>query len=161
MKRVPMFMPSAPSASAATRLRPSAMPPEATNGMLSSSAARGSRIMLGTSSSPGWPPHSKPSTLTASQPIASAFSAWRTEVHLWITLMPASFSAGSHFCGLLPGGLDHLDAAFDDGLDVARIVRRRDGRQEGQVDAEGLVGHLAAAGDLLGQQLGRLLRQAR
>ena len=32
----------------------------------------------------------------------SAFSEWRTEVHLWITLMPASFSAGSHFCGLLP-----------------------------------------------------------
>ncbi|MCY1238113.1 hypothetical protein D9M69_557760 [compost metagenome] len=94
MKRVPMFMPSAPSASAATRLRPSAMPPEATNGIFSSSAARGSRIMLGTSSSPGWPPHSKPSTLTASQPMRSALSAWRTEVHLWITLMPAAFSAG-------------------------------------------------------------------
>jgi hypothetical protein len=65
-------------------------------------AARGSRMKFGTSSSPGWPPHSKPSTLTASQPIDSAFSEWRTEVHLWITLMPASFSAGSHFCGLLP-----------------------------------------------------------
>ena len=73
MKRVPMFMPSAPSASAATRLRPSAMPPEATKGIFSSSAARGSRMKLGTSSSPGWPPHSKPSTLTASQPMASAF----------------------------------------------------------------------------------------
>ena len=31
-----------------------------------------------------------------------ALSAWRTEVHLWMTLMPASLSAGSHFCGLLP-----------------------------------------------------------
>ena len=78
------------------------MPPEATKGIFSSSAARGSRMKFGTSSSPGWPPHSKPSTLTASQPIDSAFSEWRTEVHLWITLMPASFSDGSHFCGLLP-----------------------------------------------------------
>ena len=41
-------------------------------------------------------------TLTASQPIASAFSEWRTEVHLWITLMSASFNSGSHFWGLLP-----------------------------------------------------------
>ena len=78
------------------------MPPEATNGIFNSSAARGSRMKLGMSSSPGWPPHSKPSTLTASQPIDSALSEWRTEVHLWITLMPASCSAGSHFCGLLP-----------------------------------------------------------
>ena len=102
IKRVPMLMPSAPSASAATRERPSAMPPEATNGIFSSSAARGSRMKLGTSSSPGWPPHSKPSTLTASQPIASALSECRTDVHLWITLMPASCRPGNHFCGLLP-----------------------------------------------------------
>ena len=102
MKRVPMFMPSAPSASAATRLRASAMPPEATNGIFNSSAARGSRIMFGMSSSPGWPPHSKPSTLTASQPICSAFSEWRTDVHLWITLMPAAFSAGMYCSGLRP-----------------------------------------------------------
>ena len=102
MKRVPMFMPSAPMASDATRLRASAMPPEATKGIFSSSAARGSRIMLGTSSSPGWPPHSKPSTLTASQPIASALSEWRTEVHLWMTLMPASLSRGRCCSGLRP-----------------------------------------------------------
>ncbi len=102
MKRVPMFMPSAPSASAATRLRPSAMPPEATNGIVSSSAARGSRMKLGTSSSPGWPPHSNPSTLTASQPIASALSEWRTDVHLWITLMPAAFRSGMYGSGLRP-----------------------------------------------------------
>ena len=61
----------------------SAMPPEATNGIFSSSAARGNRIMLGMSSSPGWPPHSKPSTLTASQPMRSAFSG------------PPSFAASS------------------------------------------------------------------
>ena len=102
MKRVPMFMPSAPSAIAATSDRPSAMPPEATKGILSSSAARGSRMKFGTSSSPGWPPHSKPSTLTASQPIFSAFSEWRTDVHLWITLTPASLKKGITCAGLLP-----------------------------------------------------------
>jgi len=64
-----MFMPAAPIASDATRLRASAIPPDATNGIFNSSAARGSKIMFGMSSSPGWPPHSKPSTLTASQPI--------------------------------------------------------------------------------------------
>jgi len=58
--------------------------------------------MLGMSSSPGWPPHSKPSTLAASHPIRSALSAWRTEVHLWITLMPAAFSAGRCGSGLRP-----------------------------------------------------------
>ena len=89
MNRVPMLMPSAPIASDATRLRPSAWPPEATNGISSSSAARGSRIMFGTSSSPGCPPHSKPSTETASQPMDWALSACRTDVHLWMTLTPA------------------------------------------------------------------------
>ena len=102
MNRVPMFIPDAPIASAATRLRASAIPPEATNGIFSSSSARGSRIMFGTSSSPGWPPHSNPSTLTASQPIFSALSECRTEVHLWITLMPAAFSAGIYCSGLRP-----------------------------------------------------------
>ncbi len=102
MKRVPMFIPSAPRAREATSERPSAMPPEETNGISSSSAALGSRIMLGTSSSPGWPPHSKPSTDTASHPMACALSAWRTEVHLWITLMPASLRYGSTGSGLRP-----------------------------------------------------------
>ena len=58
--------------------------------------------MFGTSSSPGWPPHSKPSTLTASQPMRSAFNEWRTEVHLWITLIPAAFKAGMYCSGLRP-----------------------------------------------------------
>ena len=52
-----------------------AIPPEATNGIVSSSPALGRRIMLGISSSPGWPPHSNPSTDTASHPIFSAFKA--------------------------------------------------------------------------------------
>ena len=82
INRVPMFIPSAPIASEATRLRPSAIPPEDTKGILNSSAARGKRIKLGISSSPGWPPHSKPSTETASQPMDSAFKACLTDVHL-------------------------------------------------------------------------------
>ena len=32
----------------------------------------------------------------------SALSEWRTEVHLWITLMPAAFSAGMYASGLRP-----------------------------------------------------------
>ena len=46
-------MPSAPRAMAATKLLASAIPPEATKGISSSSAARGKRIKLGISSSPG------------------------------------------------------------------------------------------------------------
>ena len=94
MKRVPMFAPSAPSASAATIPRASAMPPEARIGMLSLAAADGMRTSPGTSSSPGWPAHSNPSIDTASTPSCSALTACRTEVHLWITLTPASWNTG-------------------------------------------------------------------
>ena len=70
MKRVPIFIPSAPMAREATNERASAIPPEATKGMVSSSAALGNKMKLGISSSPGCPPHSKPSTDTASQPMS-------------------------------------------------------------------------------------------
>ncbi len=53
MKRVPMFTPSAPSASAATRPRASPKPPEAIIGIFTLSAAAGIRISPGMSSSPG------------------------------------------------------------------------------------------------------------
>ena len=79
---VPIFIPSAPMERAAASCWPLPIPPEATNGIESSSAALGRRIIFGMSSSPGWPPHSKPSTLTASQPIFSAFKECLTEVHL-------------------------------------------------------------------------------
>ena len=39
-----MLMPSAPKERALTKLRPSAIPPEATNGILSFSAAKGNKI---------------------------------------------------------------------------------------------------------------------
>ena len=102
MKRVPMLMPSQPSASAATRPRASAKPPEASIGILITLAAAGSSTRLGTSSSPGWPAHSKPSIEIASTPAFSAEMPWRTEVHLWITLMPASLNFGRNGLGLLP-----------------------------------------------------------
>ena len=102
IKRVPIFIPSAPNARAATNCCPLPIPPDATKGIFNSAAARGSKIILGMSSSPGWPPHSNPSTLAASHPIFSAFRECRTEVHLCITLMPAPLSFSIYFSGLLP-----------------------------------------------------------
>src|SRR5712671_3831803 len=160
MNRVPMFMPAAPIDSAATRLRASAMPPEATNGIFNSSAARGNTIMFGMSSSPGWSPHSNPSTLTASHPIFSAFSECRTEVHLWITLMPAALSSGIYCSGLRPAVSTTLTPHFLDRRDIFRIGRRGEAWQEGEVHAERLVGHVATTRDFLGEQFRRLLRQA-
>jgi hypothetical protein len=56
-------------------------------------------------------------------------------------------------------GLHDLDAALDDRGDVFRIGRRGERRQEGEVHAERLVGHVAAARDFFRQKLRRLLRQ--
>ena len=50
---------------------------------------------------------------------------------------------------LVARGLDDLDAAFDDGLAIFGVRRRLDRRQDGQVDAERLVGQAAAARDFL------------
>ena len=78
------------------------MPPEAIIGMEILSRAAGSRIRLGTSSSPGWPAHSNPSIEIASTPIFCAFTPWRTAVHLCTTLMPFCLSLGRKGSGLLP-----------------------------------------------------------
>ena len=101
-KRVPMLMPSAPSASAATRPRPSPKPPLAISGMVTLSAAAGMSTRPGTSSSPGWPAHSKPSMETMSTPMRCAERAWRTAVHLWITVMPWALKSSTCSCGLWP-----------------------------------------------------------
>ena len=58
------------------------------------------------------------------------------------------------------GGFDEAHASVDDGVDVTRIVGGGNARQECQVHAEGLVGHLAAAGNFVGEVLRSLLRQA-
>ena len=75
-------------------------------------------------------------------------------------LHPRLLQAGKPLLRVVAGGLDDLHAPVDDGLHVARIVRRGEGWQEGQVHAERLVRHLAALGDLGGEQFGRALGQA-
>lgn len=49
------------------------------------------------------------------------------------------------------GRLDDVDALVDDGLGVSTVVRRVEGRQEGDVDSEGVLGQLPALLDLLAQ----------
>jgi hypothetical protein len=116
-------------------------------------------MKLGTSSSPGWPPHSKPSTLTASQPMALRLQRVAHRGALVDDLDAGLVQRRQPLLRVVAGGLHRLDAAVDDGLDVAGVVGRADGGQEGQVHAEGLVGHGAATLDLGRQQLGRALRQ--
>ena len=125
MKRVPMLMPSAPMRQRRDKLLPSATPPEATKGIFSSSAARGSRIKFG---------HVILAGMAAAfeavdrdrvdSRCASAFSEWRTVVHLWMTLMPCFLQHRQPFRRVVAGGLDDLDAAIDDRLDVARVIGR-------------------------------------
>ena len=57
-KRVPMATPEAPSASAAARPWPSAMPPAAMTGIFMSAAQRRAMTNVPTPSADGWPPTS-------------------------------------------------------------------------------------------------------
>src|SRR5215510_6054284 len=145
MKRVPMFMPSQPSASAATSPRASAKPPEASIGILITLAAAGSSTRLGMSSSPGWPAHSKPSIEIASTPVFSAEMPCRTEVHFVDHLDAGRLELGQEGLGIVARRLDDLDARLDDGVDVFVVGPGHQGRQDGEIDAERLVGHVAAA----------------
>ena len=72
---MPIAMPAAPYASAATSPRPSKKPPAAITGMSTASTTWGSSSVVGTG--PVWPPPSPPCTITASTPHAATFSAWR------------------------------------------------------------------------------------
>jgi hypothetical protein len=102
MKRVPMFMPSAPSASAATSDRPSAMPPDATNGIVSSSAARGSRnevrhiVFAGMAAAL--------EAVDADRVAADRLRLQRVRDRgAFVDHLDAGIlEGGSHFCGLLP-----------------------------------------------------------
>src|SRR5215212_728964 len=60
---------------------------------------------------------------------------------------------------LVAGRLDDFDAALDNGLPIFGVRRRFYRGENGQIDAERLVGHLAASRDLAGQILRRWLRQ--
>ena len=86
MKRVPTQMPSAPSASAAARPRPSKMPPAATTGTVSPTAS----TIWGTSGRdatwPVWPPASVPCATTRSQPASTARTACSTFPHMLTTI---------------------------------------------------------------------------
>ena len=73
--------------------------------------------------------------------------------------MPCSLRLRDEVLGIVAGGLDDLDAALDDRLQILGVRRRRDRGQDRQVHAERLVGHAAAALDLLAQILRRRLRQ--
>lgn len=49
------------------------------------------------------------------------------------------------------GGLDDVDALVDDGLGISTVVRRVEGRQEGDIHSEGVLGQFPALLDLLAQ----------
>jgi len=67
-----------------------------------------------------------------------------TDVHLWMTLIPAAFNAGMYCSGLRPAVFDDLDSAFPDRGNIFRIGRRAEGRQECQVSRpRRLVGHVS------------------
>ena len=63
--------------------------------------------------------------------------------------------------GVVTRRLHDLDPGRNDRVDIFAVGPGHQGRQDREIDAERLVGHLAAALDLLHQIIGRRLRQAR
>mmetsp|Transcript_11156 Transcript_11156/g.35359 ORF Transcript_11156/g.35359 Transcript_11156/m.35359 type:complete len:255 (-) Transcript_11156:15-779(-) len=117
--RVPRFTPSAPSASTAASCEPVAIPPEAMKGTWSCLAAEARSTRLPTSSRPGWPAHSKPSTERMSTPYFSALRAWRTDVHLWMQVTPAALA-----CLMMPSScLPPLPAVSITGTRSSAMIR--------------------------------------
>lgn len=55
---------------------------------------------------------------------------------------------------IVTGGLDDLNTLVDDDLGVCAVVGGDHGGEEGQVDAEGVLGHFAASADFLAQVFG-------
>lgn len=53
---------------------------------------------------------------------------------------PGLFQLPDDWPGAVAGGLDDVDALVDDSLGVGAIIRRVEGRQEGDVDTEGVLG---------------------
>ena len=90
-KRVPSSTPSAPSASAAARPRPSAMPPAARTGTgATASTTIGTSAML--ACQPTWPPPSVPCAMMTSAPAVAARTASGTPPAMNVTLQPASWA---------------------------------------------------------------------
>ena len=88
---MPIAMPAAPQASAATRPRPSKNPPAAITGMSTAAATWGISRLVGTA--PTWPPPSPPVAITASMPHPAAFSACLRAPTEAMVITPASLSA--------------------------------------------------------------------
>ena len=87
---MPIAMPAAPYASAATRPRPSKYPPAAITGMSTASTTWGISRLVGTE--PVCPPPSPPVAITASMPQAATFSACRRAPTDAMVITPASRS---------------------------------------------------------------------
>ena len=141
MKRVPIHAPCAPSASAAASPRPSTIEPAAITGIFTASTICG--ISARPAMRPVCPPASVPCATTASSPPASAERAWlhrAVDIH---DLEPGivEFLDQMRRRHAEPGN-ERLRAALDDGVG-GLLQRFRYGGQ--QIDAEGLVGQVAAS----------------
>lgn len=64
------------------------------------------------------------------------------------------FELFDHRTGTVSGGFDDADAGVDDYLGVAVVVGGDEGGEEGEVYAEGVGGHAAAAGDFFAEVFG-------
>ena len=98
--RVPIWMPSAPSAKAASIPRPVAMPPAAISGIATACRTWGTSTIVVVSSRPLWPPASKPSATTASTPACWLFRANFVLEITCATLHPASCRRAVQVFGL-------------------------------------------------------------
>ena len=159
MKRVPMLIASAPSASAATMPRASAKPPDAISGIVSRSAAAGISTRPGTSSSPGCPAQSKSVDRDGIHADALRLERMADRGRLVDHLDPGRPEVLDVLDRVVPGGLDDLHARVDDRLPVLRIGRRFERGKDREVDRERFVGQFAAALDLPDQVLRRRLGQ--
>jgi hypothetical protein len=63
------------------------------------------------------------------------------------------FQLLDHWAGRVAGGFDDGDFLLDDDARVGGVVRGHHGGEEGEVDAEGVFGHGAAAADFFAQVL--------
>ena len=141
MNRVPIHTPSAPSASAAARPRPSKIPPAATTGISAPTASTiwGTSGMVATR--PVWPPASVPWATTRSHPASRARRAWSTLPHMLTTSTSLRWQSSTTSAGTPRPGHEHRGPTLDDLLDLGDEVAGHGGEQ---VDAEGLVGRCLA-----------------
>ena len=119
--RVPIWMPSAPSAKAAAIVAPSTMPPAAMIGTRTFDATSGSSTIVATSRGFLKPPPSPPSTTSPSTPASIAFSAPCRFGTTWNTVSPAALSWRRVLRRLAGRG----------GHEAARPARRRSRRSSG------------------------------